>query len=89
MTEIPKIAALQGPMRSINLPAVLAVKANGIPYIVRLIPTKRVLAPKSSINRALIASYIPAGKNIAAPSNIAPAASFRFTINFAADRRDS
>ena len=75
--ESPKPAARHGPMRSVIFPAVLAVRAKGMPYMVRLIPTKRVLAPKSSMNRAQIASYMPAGKNRAAPRSIAPAASRR------------
>ena len=74
-------AALHGPARSINLPAILATIAKGIPYMVKLTPTNSVLAPKSSINRAHMASYMPAGKKSAAPRRIAPNASFRRTIS--------
>ena len=77
MIATANVAAIQGPERSMNFPAILATIAKGIPYIVKLTPTKSVLAPKSSMNLAHIASYIPAGKKRAAPKRIAPNASLR------------
>ena len=53
-----------------NFPAILATMAKGIPYMIKL-TQQEMLAPKSSINLAHIAS-LSAGKEKAAPKEWLP-----------------